>query len=116
MSLKDQAARLGLIKSLRIIDTVGFFTRTIQLAVTAAKTLTFPDREKNACSASVELLYPTDIWAGRDAEYRSWVEPFLRKFESFLKVKRREIDINDMFRKHSGACLHDYLNTARTQP
>ncbi|KAH8592595.1 amidase signature domain-containing protein [Bisporella sp. PMI_857] len=93
---------------LGVIDTVGFFTRTMHLVASAARVLTSPKMKKNACSVLVELLYPTDIWAAHTQEPRSLVEPFLREFEVFLNVTRQEIDTIAHIQ------LYDYYQNSRS--
>ena len=97
-----------------LIDAVGFFTRDAKLATTVSRVLSTHNEQPKYCSAHTELLFPKDIFSGNEARYLSHVEPFIAKLESFLQVKRTEIDIGAMFKEQSvagGTSIEDYLST-----
>ncbi|KAH8803379.1 amidase signature domain-containing protein [Xylogone sp. PMI_703] len=102
----------GVVPVSDIMDTIGLFTRNIQLATTAAKVLCGSDLIKNICPASFKILYPTDVSESSPPEYRAYIEPFICKLEEFLKVNRSKIDIGSKFKEQSiagGSSMQDYL-------
>lgn len=58
--------------------------------------MTGSDMTESRCSSEVQLLYPLDFFRG-SPEYADFVEPVVQKLETFLDVKRVEIDIRAQF-------------------
>lgn len=66
------------------------------MATTVIKAIAGSDGTKRLCSARVQLLYPADFF--RDSrEYADFVEPVVQKLETFLGVKRLNINIRAKF-------------------
>ncbi|KAH6872313.1 amidase signature domain-containing protein [Alternaria rosae] len=104
----------GTVPVSKLIDTVGFFTRSIQIATALSRTLGARDITSNLCAASIELLYPTDVFSGSDEMYLSHIEPFIRHLEEFLQAKRKKLDVDGLFRQQAvvgGSSLKEYLDT-----
>ncbi|KAI4614784.1 uncharacterized protein J4E87_009379 [Alternaria ethzedia] len=96
------------------LDTVGFFTRSIQMATTISQTLCARQVTKKPRAAAIELLYPTDIFSGCHNKYLSHTGRFIRHLEDFLQVKRKKLDVDGIFRRQSmagGTSLKNYLDT-----
>ena len=97
-----------------VLDTVGFFTRSAQLAAAIARTLYTPESTTNSCPVSIELLYPKDVFEAYPPIYKNYAEPFIRHFENFLNVKRSEFNLHGLFKEQrvaKGNTLSDYLKT-----
>lgn len=70
--------------------------RDAQVATSVTKVMTGSDMTESRCSSEVQLLYPLDFFRG-SLEYADFVEPVVQKLETFLDVKRVEIDIRAQF-------------------
>lgn len=82
----------------RELDTVGFMTRDAHVATSVIEVLTTGSRDMttNHCSSQLQLLYPVDIFRA-SCEYADFVETVVQKLETFLGVKRTNIDIRAQF-------------------
>lgn len=96
---------------LRAFDTVGFFTRSVKLATTAARIFTGPAVAEIPLSKGIEMLYPKDVWADCSPTYQQVVQLFITELES--KFQKRDINMDEMFTTHSGKSLSEFLKTVR---
>ena len=79
-----------------------------------SRTLGAREISNGSRAAEIELFYLTDVFSGYDETYVSHVEPFIRRLEEFLKVKRKKLDVDGIFKQQAvagGRSLKDYLDT-----
>ncbi len=84
------------------------------MATAVAKTLVAWEGATSSCSSAVELLYPTDIFADTPLMYQQYIESFIHRLESFLNVKRSDVDVGTLFIEQSvigEKSMREYLHT-----
>lgn len=102
-----------------MLDTVGFFTRSIEVACRVSKAWLGNKVPTDPSARPSKLLWPKDLFPMDNHVYEQAMETFVDRLAKFMKVRSTQLDLKRMWSnsgRGDGRSLEQYLHQVGKSP